>query len=458
MNNPQHDPVTAQWSLLAALMVIGRPTNEVERAIGKVTLDALTTPNYRAIYSAILTLRSAGKGFDLVAVDAELTRLQAGIDFATLATMAKELISTAPLLSWADVIAERHSLRSIERALRRGNAILADEGTPAEKLERIKGELASAVRAGDNQTSRDGVDVLRDFVAELEESLRNPERYMVPTGIAGLDVLMDGGLNKNDLLVIGARPKMGKTELMTQIAGNIAFDQRKPVLLFSMEMSGKQIMARITAQRAAIDKASYRKGLETHEFAALSRFMGEIQRGQLALVDRPRRSLGDICTEARELAFRYGQLGAICVDYLTLMHIDTKNNRYDLGVAEVTAGLKSLATELQAPVILLAQLNRNLEQRANKRPVMSDLRESGSIEQDADRIVFLYREAVYDPQTPLGNITEIILAASRHSGTGTVYADLTNHGFSEVASDQVRRLNASAKRPGNGSVTFGDIS
>lgn len=452
----QYDPITAQWSLLAALMVIGRPTNEVERAINKVQQDALTTPDYRAIYRAILNLRGAGKGFDLVSVDAELTRMQAGIDFATLATMAKELISSAPLLSWADVIAEQHSLRSIERALRRGNAILADEGTPTEKLERIKGELSTAVRSGDSETSVDGVDVLRDFVAEMEESLRNPERYMVPTGIAGLDVLMDGGLNKNDLVVIGARPKMGKTELMTQIAGNIAFDQDKPVLLFSMEMSAKQIMGRITAQRAAIDKSSYRKGLTEIEYESLSRFIGDMKRGQLAIVDKPRRSLGDVCTEARELTAKRGQLGAICIDYLTLMHIDTKSNRYDLGVAEVTAGLKSLATELQAPVILLAQLNRNLENRPNKRPVMSDLRESGSIEQDADRILFLYRESVYDPQTNMGNVTEIILGASRHSGTGTVYADLTNHGFCEVSDSYVGSMKSRSGKA-SGGIDLGDL-
>jgi replicative DNA helicase len=240
----------------------------------------------------------------------------------------------------------------------------------------------------------------------------------VPTGFTDLDELLTG-LQPSTLSIIGARPSMGKTAFALGVAANVAMETHRPVLFFSLEMGHRELAQRILASEAKVDSSKFRKGdLTPPDWSKINRALGRLE-APMFIDDNPNVTVMEIRAKARRLQARHGQLGLIVIDYLQLMTSGGEAENRQVEVSEISRGLKILARELEVPVIALSQLSRNLEQRADKRPMLSDLRESGSLEQDADIVMFIYRDEVYHPETPDLNVAEIIVAKHRSGPIGT---------------------------------------
>jgi replicative DNA helicase len=242
----------------------------------------------------------------------------------------------------------------------------------------------------------------------------------VPTGYHDFDD-KTSGLQPSDLIIIAGRPSMGKTTFAMNIAEHVAIKSRSPVLIFSMEMPGEAIVMRLLSSLCRIDQLRIRTGkLADEDWPRISSTVSMLSDAPLYIDDTPSLSPAEMRARARRLAKEHGQLGLIVVDYLQLMQVPGYNENRTAEISEISRSLKGLAKELKVPVVALSQLNRGLEQRADKRPVMSDLRESGAIEQDADLIVFIYRDEVYNENTPDKGIAEIIIAKQRNGPIGKV--------------------------------------
>ncbi len=230
------------------------------------------------------------------------------------------------------------------------------------------------------------------------------------------------GLQPSDLIIVAARPSMGKTTFAMNLVENAAMLQDKPVLIFSLEMPSEQIMMRSLASLSRVDQTRIRTGqLDDEDWARISGTMGILlEKRNIYIDDSSGLTPTEVRSRARRIAREHGGIGLIMIDYLQLMRVPSLSDNRTLEIAEISRSLKALAKELQVPVVALSQLNRSLEQRADKRPVNSDLRESGSIEQDADLIMFIYRDEVYHENSDLKGIAEIIIGKQRNGPIGTV--------------------------------------
>ena len=278
----------------------------------------------------------------------------------------------------------------------------------------------------ENRASKDegpkGIErILEDTVSRIEQLYQQPHDGVtgVDTGYQDLNK-KTAGMQKSDLIIVAARPSMGKTTFAMNLCENAAMTQEKPVLIFSLEMPGEQIMMRMLASLSRVDQTRIRTGqLDDEDWARISSTMGILLEKRNMYIDD---SSGLTPTEvrARRIFREHDGLSLIMIDYLQLMRVPALSDNRTLEIAEISRSLKALAKELQVPVVALSQLNRSLEQRADKRPVNSDLRESGSIEQDADLIMFIYRDEVYHENSDLKGIAEIIIGKQRNGPIGTV--------------------------------------
>ena len=259
-----------------------------------------------------------------------------------------------------------------------------------------------------------------DRVQELYDRADPSEVTGIPTGYVDLDE-KTSGLQPSDLIILAGRPAMGKTTLALNIAEHVAIHQRLPVAVFSMEMPSTQLATRFLASLGRIDMQNLRRGrLSDDDWQRLTAAMGKLYEAPIFIDETPGLNPIDLRARARRLARQCGKLGLIVIDYLQLMTGTRESDNRATELSEISRSVKSLAKELNVPIIALSQLNRSLEQRPNKRPVMSDLRESGAIEQDADIIMFIYRDEVYNPDTPDKGVAEIIIAKHRNGPTGTI--------------------------------------
>jgi replicative DNA helicase len=242
----------------------------------------------------------------------------------------------------------------------------------------------------------------------------------VPTGYADLD-RMTSGFQPGDLVIIAGRPSMGKTSLALNIGEHVALDTKMPVAVFSMEMGASQLALRMIGSVGRLDQHKLRTGrLAAEDWEKLSAALGRLSEAPILIDDTPALNAIEVRSRARRLAKTYGKLGLVIVDYLQLMQASSQGENRATEISEISRAMKSLAKELKVPVVALSQLNRSLEQRPNKRPVMSDLRESGAIEQDADVILFIYRDEQYNPDTQDKGVAEVIVGKQRNGPTGTV--------------------------------------
>jgi replicative DNA helicase len=242
----------------------------------------------------------------------------------------------------------------------------------------------------------------------------------VATGYTDLD-RMTSGMQPGDLVIVAGRPSMGKSSLAINIGEHVALELKMPVVVFSMEMGASQLAMRMIGSVGKLDQHKLRTGrLGPDDWERLSSALGRLSEAPILIDETPALNAIEVRSRARRLQKQYGQLGLVIVDYIQLMQAQSAGENRATEISEISRSLKSLAKELKVPVMALSQLNRSLEQRPNKRPVMSDLRESGAIEQDADVILFIYRDEVYNPETQEKGTAEIIIGKQRNGPIGTV--------------------------------------
>jgi replicative DNA helicase len=342
-------------------------------------------------------------------------------------SLATETPSAANVRRYAEIVRDRSTLRRlISSADKIATDALNPQGRETRQLLdeaestifRISEESARGKAGFTDITSLVGEVLTR--VSELYDAGGGSDVTGVPTGYADLD-RMTSGLQGGDLIIVAGRPSMGKTAFSLNLGEHVALEAGLPVAVFSMEMGASQLATRMLCSIGRIDSNRLRTGrLNDDDWSRLTGAIGRMQDMPMFIDETPALSVIDLRGRARRLARQQGRLGLVVIDYLQLMSGSGGNENRATEISEMTRSLKSLAKELNCPVIALSQLNRSLEQRPNKRPVMSDLRESGGIEQDADVILFIYRDEVYNPDSPEKGTAEVIIGKQRNGPIGTI--------------------------------------
>jgi len=414
--------VDAEMSLLGAVLIDEETLADISE---HVTSKDFYEKRHGEIYGAMMRLYEKHRPVDLLTLTEELKKKKELESIGGSAYLT-ELTNYVPTAAHAEAYAELVSEKAVRRRLIKASADISELGfdedySTQELLEKAEAELFSV---SDQSLKQDLVSlesILTDSFDRLEELHRNKGSLRgVRTGYRDLDN-MTAGLQRSDLIILAARPAMGKTTLVTNLAYNVATVAKQPVLFFSLEMSKEQLVDRMLSDASGVDSWGIRTGnLSDDDFSKLSDAMGEMAEAPIFIDDTPGLSVLEMRTKARRAAHEQ-PLGLIIVDYLQLMQASGRSdgNRVQ-EVSEISRGLKLLARELNVPVIGLSQLSRSVESRNPQIPQLSDLRESGSIEQDADIVMFIYREAYYNPETERENITDLIIAKHRNGPTGKV--------------------------------------
>ena len=423
---PPHS-VEAEQSVLGGLLLENLAWDRAADLLGESDFYRY---EHRLIYSAIASLVQASKPADVITVFEKLQGLGQDGDaggLANLNALAQSVPSAANLRRYAEIVRERAILRKLIAASDeiataafnpQGRAVTQVLDEAEGKILRI-GEEGSRQRAGFQ--SIDGlVAQLIDRVNELHEHGAE-DVTGVRTGYYELDRLT-AGLQRGDLLILAARPSMGKTAFALNIAEHVAVKDELPVLVFSMEMGASQLALRMVGSIGRINQQHLRTGrLDADEWGRLADAAERLGKAAVYIDETPALTVAELRARARRMARQCGGLGLVCIDYLQLMSGSSgseENRATELG--EISRGLKALAKELQCPVLALSQLNRSVESRNDKRPLMSDLRESGAIEQDADVIMFIYRDDYYNKDSKEPGLAEIIVAKQRNGPVDTV--------------------------------------
>jgi replicative DNA helicase len=425
---PPHS-LEAEQAVLGGLLLDNSTWDSIA---DRLRADDFYRRDHQLIYEAILELSGRSDPSDAVTVAEHLaskglTDETGGL--AYLAGLARDTPTAENIRAYADIVRERALLRH---------------------LIRVSGEIAGSAYQSEGRAAADLVDEAERRIFEIAEKGRKqgsgfvPVREVLGATIDRLDLLhasqgqltglstgyteldkMTAGLQPGELIIVAGRPSMGKTTLALNIGENAAIAANKPVAVFSMEMSREQLAFRMISSLGRVDQSHMRTGMFGDEdWARINSAIAQMKSAPIFIDDSGSLTPTEVRARARRLARdceRLGGLGLIVVDYLQLMQVaGTKENRAT-EISEISRSLKALAKELRVPVIALSQLNRSVEQRTDKKPVMSDLRESGAIEQDADLIMLIYREEVYEPDTPRKGIADIIIAKQRNGPTGEVH-------------------------------------
>ena len=423
---PPHS-VEAEQSVLGGLLLDNLAW---DRAGDLLTDGDFYRHEHRLIYAAIGTLVGAGKPADVITVFEQLQALGKAADCGGLAylnALAQSVPSAANMRRYAEIVRERSILRKLIAASDeiatsafnpQGRAVTTVLDEAESRIFQI-GEEGSRQRQGFQSIDKLVVQLI-DRVQELHDNGAE-EVTGVRSGFYDLD-RMTAGFQKGDLVVLAARPSMGKTAFALNIAEHVAVQEGLPVLVFSMEMGAAQLALRLVGSLGRINQQNLRTGrLDSGEWERLTDAVERLGQVQLLIDETPGLTSSELRARARRMARQFGTLGLIVIDYLQLMSGSSgsdENRATELG--EISRGLKGLAKELQCPVIALSQLNRSVESRNDKRPMMSDLRESGAIEQDADVIMFIYRDDYYNKDSKEPGVSEIIIAKQRNGPVGTV--------------------------------------
>jgi replicative DNA helicase len=344
-------------------------------------------------------------------------------------TLSQSVPSAGNAKRYAEIVRERGVLRQLAET---AEGIAADCYQPAgreatELLDAAETKIfAIAEQGGRNQQGFQDLPTVLQSVLKRVDELAHRDDLSDVTGVScglkDLDAEMSG-FQRGDLIIVAGRPSMGKTAFSLNIAENVAIQSGLPVAVFSMEMGASQLVTRMLASVGGIDSQRLRTGrLQNDDWDKLARGLSKLEKAPVYIDESPGLSINNLRASARRQARVTGEFGMIVVDYIQLMTAGAsgRNENRATEISEISRGLKALAKELNCPVVALSQLNRSLEQRPNKRPIMSDLRESGAIEQDADVILFIYRDEVYDPETQDKGTAEIIIGKQRNGPTGTV--------------------------------------
>jgi replicative DNA helicase len=422
---PPHS-VEAEQAVLGGLLLDPIAWDNVADVI---TPEDFYRPDHKLIFEAIGALAGNGKPCDVVTVVGELdgrSELAAAGGLAYLGSLARDTPTAANVRAYADIVRERSLLRQLIRAgTEIASAVFNNDGQTARELvDRAEQRVFAIAEMGSR--GRQGAMAVRSLlpgvIDQIDDAYTNPDKLRgLPTGFADFDK-MTGGLRPGDLVIVAGRPSMGKTTLAVNMAEYAALHTRNiraSVAIFSMEMPSEQVITRMLSSIGGVPLANLRSGrISDDDWVRITSATSQLSEAKLFVDETPALTPTELRARARRVKREHG-LDLIVVDYLQLMQVPgTKENRAT-EIAEISRGLKVLAKELAVPVIALSQLNRGVEQRENKKPVMSDLRESGAIEQDADMILLIYREEVYDRNTTKKGVAEIDLVKHRNGEIGT---------------------------------------
>jgi len=417
----------AEQSVLGGLLLDNSRWDDVS---DKVSGSDFYLRYHRVIFDASRKLLEAGQPLDLITLS-ELLEKQEKLEdvggFAYLADLAKNTPSAANITAYSEIVREKAVLRNVISV---GNEIVSSaydskEVSSTELIDSIE----SKVLAISNQHSV-SVDSMQSLGNVLEKTLGRMEELLhtAQDGVTGLSTgftdlnKKTAGLQNSDLIIVAARPSMGKTTFAMNLCENAAMENDKPVLIFSLEMPSEQLMMRMLSSLSRVDLTKIRTSqLDDEDWAKISGATGMLmERDNIFIDDRSGITPTELRVKARRMAREHGGLSMIMVDYLQLMQVPGLQGNRTLEIAEISRSLKALAKELNVPVVALSQLNRTLESRPDKRPINSDLRESGSIEQDADLIMFIYRDEVYYEDSKDKGTAEIIIGKQRNGPIGNV--------------------------------------
>ncbi|MBN7795515.1 replicative DNA helicase [Parahaliea mediterranea] len=420
----QPHSIEAEQSVLGGLLLSsGEGWDSVAEA---ASASDFYRPDHRMIFRQIAKLAEAAEPVDVITVADKLAatgELDAAGGVAYLAELASNTPSASNIRAYAQVVRERAALRKlIEAAQSIAESGFNPEGRSSEELideaERLIMRISEqGPKAGG---PRDVNPLLQAAIERIEELFTSGGDITgLTTGFTDLDG-MTSGLQPSDLVIVAGRPSMGKTTFAMNLVENAVLSQDKPVLVFSMEMPAEQLVIRMLSSIGKINQTRIRNGkLEQEDWPKLSAAVSKLKDVPLHIDDTPALTPTELRSRARRVAREHGGIGMIMVDYLQLMQIAGSSEGRTAEISEISRNLKAIAKEFNCPMVALSQLNRSLEQRPNKRPVNSDLRESGAIEQDADVIMFIYRDEVYHEDSPDKGVAEIIIGKQRNGPIGT---------------------------------------
>ncbi|MEJ7669979.1 MAG: replicative DNA helicase [Casimicrobiaceae bacterium] len=423
---PPHS-LEAEQSILGGLLLDNEAADKIGDLVGA---EDFYSDAHKVIYRHIGKLGGEGKPIDVVTLSEALSSTQK-LDYvgglAYLGALVQNVPTAANIRHYATIVRERSILRQLA----------ATAGEIADAAYNPLGRSAKAVlddaearvlhiaeQGARGQQYFQQIGTLLTSVVDRIETLYNRDDPSdvtgVPTGYADLD-RMTSGMQEGDLIVVAGRPSMGKTALALNIGEHVALHAKLPVAVFSMEMGASQLALRMIGSVGKLDQHKLRTGrLGPDDWEKLASALGRLSEAPMLIDETPALNAIEVRARARRLQKQYGKLGLVIVDYLQLMQATTTGENRATEISEISRSMKSLAKELKVPVMALSQLNRSLEQRPNKRPVMSDLRESGAIEQDADLILFIYRDEVYNDETQDKGVAEIIIGKQRNGPIGTI--------------------------------------
>nr|WP_315595491.1 replicative DNA helicase [uncultured Cupriavidus sp.] len=438
MNAPAADPqldslkvpphsIEAEQSVLGGLLLDNAAWDRIADFLSEADFYRF---DHRLIFQSIARLISATKPADVITVYETLQvsgKAEEVGGLAYLNSLAQNTPSAANIRRYAEIVRERSVLRKLVTAADDiASAAFAPKGREVRELldEAESKVFAIAEEGSRGQKGFQEIQPLLTQVVERIDELYHRDASTdvtgVPTGFIDLD-RMTSGMQPGDLIIVAGRPSMGKTAFSLNIGEHVAVEQGLPVAVFSMEMAGVQLAMRMLGSVGRLDQHRLRTGrLLDEDWPRLTHSIQRMNDAQLFIDETPALSSIELRARSRRLARQCGQLGLIIIDYLQLMSGSGGGENRATEISEISRSLKGLAKELNCPVIALSQLNRSLEQRPNKRPVMSDLRESGAIEQDADVILFIYRDEVYNPDSQDKGTSEIIIGKQRNGPIGTV--------------------------------------
>ncbi len=418
---PPHD-VEAEQAVIGSMLT---DKDSVISAVEVLKEEDFYREDNKVIYSAIMNLYNRGEPVDIITLKDELVSLGkfeaiGGLEY--LAELPEKVPTTANVEKYIKIVEEKSMLRTLIRTANELIVLGYDQTQEVEDIMDVAEKKIFNVMQRKNQKGYSSMkDILVESFTQLEE-LYNRKQHItgVPTGFADLDY-KTAGLHNSDLILVAARPAMGKSAFALNIASNAAVRANVPVAIFSLEMSKEQMGNRILCSEAMVDSNKVRTGkIEDEDWAKLAMASGELSESQIFIDDTPGISIMEIRAKCRKMKLEKN-IGLVVIDYLQLVQGSSKKGgSREQEISEISRSLKILAKEINVPVIALSQLSRAPEQRPDHRPMLSDLRESGAIEQDADIVMFLYRDDYYNEESEKKNIAEVIIAKHRAGSTGTV--------------------------------------
>ena len=418
---PPHD-IEAEQAVLGSMLT---DKDAVVDAVEILKPDDFYRQDNKIIYEAILNLYNRAEPIDIITVKSELVSIGkfenvGGLEY--LAILPDKVPTTANVDKYINIVEEKAILRNL---IKTANELITLGYAETEEVDAIMDQAEKRIFEIAQNKNQKGFSVLKDVLvesfAEIEKLYNQKEAITgIPTGFADLDY-KTAGLHNSDLILIAARPAMGKSAFALNIATNAAMQAKVPVALFNLEMSKSQLVNRILCSEAMVDSNKIRTGkIEEDDWVKLASALGPLSEAPIYIDDTPGITVTEIRAKCRKLKLEKN-IGLVVIDYLQLIQASgRKNSSREQEISEISRSLKILAKELDIPVVALSQLSRAAEARQDHRPMLSDLRESGAIEQDADIVMFLYRDDYYNPDSEKKNIAEVILAKHRAGSTGTI--------------------------------------